>query len=286
MASFSNPGRRVGAPGNFAQSGRLGFAVGDPTFLDSEASKVRAYWRGLEYGSTKFLGRTITGLWSNVGGPRGGLITGRLAGFQEGSGGQQKLVPFVRPQEEVALGATRALNYLLGSSDLGDRMRSRVEAGNFDVPTAGVIRRPIVAQNAYRDAVRAFGPMEREKEAVRQVFGQMGFIQGGRNFATGRGGQKKVTFVSQRTQRPAPLSSKGFVARTGFLTGRATSGFTQSLVTVDRTFQAELTKINKLLAEGLALQVAETQRGKIRRTQTSSGRLEAATLSAKNRFPS
>lgn len=279
--AYNNPGRRVGAPGNFAQSGRLGFAVGDPGFLDSEQSRVRAYWRGLEEGSTKFVGRTITGLWSNQGGPRGRLIGGYLSPFREGVG--QKFVPFSRPNslEEIGswylLGQRRALRYLhqMGADD---PLRKNMVSGR--------IQKPIVAQAAYREAVGRFNPLEREKEAVKQVFGNMGFVSGGRNFATGRGGQTKTRFVDQRSRRPQPISSRGFVARTGFLTGSATSGYTASLVSIDRTFQSELTKINKLLADGLAAEVARIQKDKIKRPTVSTGRLVAATLNPKNRFPS
>lgn len=290
MASFSNPGLRVGAPGNFAGSAPLGFAVGDPAFLESEASKVRAYWRGLEYGSDKFLGRVITGLWGDRGGPRGGLITGgELDTFHDGTGGQQKLVPFVRPQEEVQIGARRALGYLLGTGQLTYPIHrtflSRLDQGDMRVPTAGVIKRPIVAQHAYRDAVRRFQPLERERDAIAQIFGNRGFTTHGKHFATGRGEQGHVRFVDTRSRRQAPISSKGFVARTGFLTGSATSGYTYSLVNFDKVFQRELVQINRLLAEGLAAEVAEIQKEKTKRRLTSTGRLVAATLSPQNRFP-
>lgn len=277
MAAFANPGRRVGAPGNFAQSGRLGFAVGDPDFLDSEASKIRAYWRGLEHGSIKFLNRRITGLWSNMGGPRGRLITGGpLSAFGEGF--EQKLVPFVRPQENVALGIKRALRYLRETDPQAHRGH-----------VSGLIQNPIVAQNAYRDAVRQFDPLRKEASAVEQVLRNQGFTSGGYmggRHGVVRGGQSFTRFADVRSRRPAPISSRDFVARTGFLTGSATSGYTASLVNFDKVFQRELTQINKLLAEGLAAEVAKIQKERIKRDLTSSGRLIAATLNPKNRFPS
>lgn len=291
--SFANPRRAVGAPGNFAGQGHLGFAVGDPEFLASEESQVAAYWRGLEYGSEKFVGRKITGLWGNLGGPRGGLINGAPLDFFFAGNGEQKLVPFVRPQEEIEIGAQRALGYMLGTGRLSRaKYQSYLDAlhqGELASHVIGVIEKPIVAQDAYREAFIAFDPGQREKEAVIQVLRDTGFTKGG--FVAGRngtvlGGQTKVRFADVRFRRRAPVTGRQFVSRTGFITGGATSGYTASLVNFDSTFRAQLTDINRVLAEGLARQVAEIQEQKIKRRTVSTGRLVAATLSPQNRFPS
>src|SRR5690606_22243005 len=94
-------------------AGRLGWAVGIPEWLNNENSKVNRYWRVIEYGSSAtrwpWQGQRIVGLWSNLPGPRGGLITGQLSMFNVAR--DQKFVPFFHAKNGDMDRAGRAALY-------------------------------------------------------------------------------------------------------------------------------------------------------------------------------
>jgi hypothetical protein len=75
----------------------VGFAVGIISFLDSDASKVKYYWRAIEEGSSRMVGRTM-------GGPRGlGTWGGGVP--IPGQGGQTRYPPPVMASPPYALHA-------------------------------------------------------------------------------------------------------------------------------------------------------------------------------------
>ena len=280
MADFGR-----GAGGQFNSKftlGRLGFGVGIPTFLDSEASRVRLYYRGLEFGSEKFLGREIYGVFG-----RGSRYDYQGGGFYApGSGEGQQFFPLRYAAGLIGGGGTptaKVLRYLRQAGRTGEKgSRSYVRGSNV----VATIKNAIIAQNAYKDAFKSFGAAEKEKAAVLQILGGLIGPVDARG-AGGRGGVVVNTtpLVDLRTQRKAPLTSRQFRSRGGFLTGGALSGYTGSLAGLDRTLQRELTQINKLLAEGLSVEVAALQRDRIKRPGTESGRLLQATTDVRNRYP-
>ena len=265
------------ATGNIFGSSSLGFAVGNPEFLSSADSKVLAYWRNLEHGTSIFEGRVFYGVFG--------------AGFRTGYAG----TPFTAVgdgagQQFIPLGAA--------ASFLSNRGKSPTSIVQNYLRTVGesrkiqmVIKKPIVGQEAYGEAFRDFGAPQRELDAVAQVLGSTGFTKGGFQSRGGGkvvGSQTFVTFESLRKGRrePSAASSATFVGRVGFVAGARLSPYTGSLVNFDRTFQREMTEINRLLAQALASEIALLQKSKTLRPDSSSGRLIDATLSSKNRFPS
>ncbi len=298
----------MGNSGSFTSktaSARLGYGVGERAFLSSKASKVAAYYRGLEYGSTKFVGRTIYGVF----GPgfryaSGGLPFSQASAEFAGGRGKQQFFPLRYAASIVPnSGKTpsrKLLNHLRAAAYSGadtsksinsrhatkisNKARGSVGPGSLEVK----IEHPIIAQDAYRRAFASFKPGLREEQAVLQVMGKLGFTSGG--FRNGRngsvtGGQTFTRFIDQRTRGKAPITAAGIRKRFGVITGGATSGYTGSLVNVDRTFQAELIRINRLLAEALAVEVAKIQKESIKRPATSTGQLVDTTLDPRNRFP-
>lgn len=273
MAEF---GRDAGGRFNSNFSlGRLGFGVGNPDFLNSEASKVALYYRGLEYGSTKFLGREIFGLFGS--GSRMDFKGGELSAPGRGSG--QQFFPLRYIAEFLPGGGTataKALRYLRRNGG------SKTHGSNV----VATIKNPIVAQNAYKDAYASFGPGAREEEAVRQVLGGLIGVVDASKARPGAVVDKTTPLIDQRFRRASPVTSAQIRQRSGFLSGGALSGYTGSLARIDQTLIRELIQINKKLAEGLASEVARLQQEAIKRPGTESGRLIEATTDARNRFPS
>lgn len=269
--------RLPGQTGNIAGFSSLGFGVGVRNFLDSEESRVRSYWRGLEEGSEKFIGRTIYGLFGNAHGPRGALQTGQLSGFGAGSG--QKFVPFLKPPSDPR-GGRLASAYLYRQGDFrqgrgeGSRLRTRgVKGGGsallYGGGTHGVINKPIVAQHAYLLALEEFGAVAKEEEAITAAFRA----------------SSSSSHLRDRFPRPMTPGGVAFSARTGLRASISLSGFNTSILS-DQAFTTELTNANKALAFALASKVYEIQKRLFLRPDVSSGRLEAATLDPRNRFPS
>jgi len=282
MANF-----KVGSPGNVAYLGRLGFSVGNPEFLDSAASKILAYWRGLEYGSELFVGREIFGLWGE--GTR--LAPGSGGFFGAGHSGGQQFFPLgflstILPGEGTP--TAKALRYLRKAGEATTVGGMRM-ANTRGTSIKAVVKNPIIAQGAYKKAWESFMPAQQEKEAVLQIFRNTGFTSGGfqgRSHGKVVGGQSCTRFADVRRRRPQAISSAGVLARTGFISGGAISGYTGSLAGFDRVFQRDLTNINRELAGRLAELVAQFQEDAIKRKSTTSGKLIAATLDPRNRFPS
>lgn len=260
--------RRVGAAGNIAGSGRLGFGVGDKAFMD-EATEARGqYWRQIEYGSSVHVGAAIGGLWGDRSGPRGALITGEpLSPFGEGAG--QKFVPFVNPMD-AEVGGRRALHYL----NRLDGQRSR-RGGTAQAigGTRGIIQKPIEPEDFFGRAAANWDPLDRERNAIRQAFEQAGSVSFGRGGKTSRNSARNAAFGRANL-------------RGGFLSAYMLSEGTLDVVFDDQVFQAELTKANRLLAHAFATEVASALRKGLVRPGVSSGELADIILDPRNRFPS
>lgn len=113
------------------------FGIGDIQRMTR--SRVVAYALAIEGGSRASLGRVITGYWEGGSG---------IHGFSRSRTGDR----FVRAS---ASAASRALK----------------EAGNGRGAISGVVRRPIVAQNAYRKTARYFKPQAKTAAALRKAYG-------------------------------------------------------------------------------------------------------------------
>lgn len=281
-----NPRRSIGTPGNFAQSGRLGYTVGDPVWLNSEASKVKSYWRQVEYGNADMVGRYIGGLWTSDASERGARIGGGdLVPF--GGHGQQ-FVPFFREMktpEDAIQGAMSALGYLRQERKISFvqyrafRLALEQHGVEASVPTLGQIKQAIIGQEAYKQAFAGFDAPQRETEAIIAIFGRMNYFTAGgykRSVLADRTGRAKSTQAASRT----------FVKRTGFLGGFALSQKNLSLGQIDQTFRRELTQVNRLLAEELATRVSEIQQEATKRPAVQTRALAKATMAPENRFPS
>ncbi len=253
--------RTPGTPGNIAGFSAIGFGVGNPDFLNSAASKVQAYYREIEFGTTRFVGRRIYGLFGDEAGPRGGLINGTLTPF--GGRVDQKFVPFAEP-ETNPVGGRRAAAYL--------RRQEKIKGDQAAGAVSGIIKREIVAQKAYAKAAAAFNPLEQERTAIQEAFSQT--FTDPSSALSGRGRQRKTA------------GAASFKKRSGLQVTFTLSGFQTSLQKVDQAFITELTNANKILALRLADKVAEEQDQLIKRRLVSSGRLVSATLDPANRFPS
>lgn len=273
----ANERRLPGKAGNFGGTGHLGFAVGDPTYLESSESGVASYFRSIEYGTQGFAERPLGGLFGDRGGPRGGLIEGNLSTF--GSGAGQKFVPFNRSGEIGQEGAIKALGYLVAHHEISfaayRALLKRVKEGATTGPTFSATHKEIAPMNAYQRASDAFSPLQREQDALREVFGRL-TIDGKLVFGQGKG----------RRQPPTGERTKRFVGRTGFIGGFASSQFALSFAKIDQSLQLELTQANRELALALAAEVADTIEKSIKRPGTSTGKLVSATLQPENRFPS
>lgn len=291
MANF-----RVGTTGNFAAGGRLGFGVGITSFLESEQSKIAAYWRAIEYGlAVEDFGNG--GVFFGVFGAgsryaaRGTAFYGPMAEFGGGTGQMQffplgyaaSLLGGTGTPTAIVLRHLRATGH---ATTAGGQAMANQRGGNVVMH----VKHPIVAQEAYTEAWKSFDAPQREKEAVEQVMGKLMFTTGG--FTAGRNGvvrgaQKKVRFVDQMSGSSvvSKASHAAFRGRSGLLAGGASSARVRSLAGLDRTFQANMVEINRVLAEGLAAEVARIQKEKIKRKGTSTGKLVAATLNPENRFP-
>lgn len=261
------------AEGNIFGSGHLGYAVGNPEFLESEESKAGLYFRSIEFGTHGFVGRHLAGAWGY--GPRGARINEEAVPF--GRPSDQVFVPFASTLEgpDLLLGAARARRYLTKLGFRGEatgQVGPRGGKGRYSGPAVrGVVKHEIVAMNAYEKAAAAFQPAEREWEAIKQAFAVSGL---------------DLTKDVRGRRTPTKAVSATFVGRTGFMRGFATSEGGRSLAKIDRTFQSELTDANRLLAEALASEVALEQKNLIKRRGSSTGQLEASTLDRRNRFPS
>lgn len=275
--------RTVGSTGNYAAGARLGFGVGDRDFLDSEQSKVGRYYRGLEFGSNKFLDRELFGVFGS-----GSRLAARgtdffaPSPFEGGGKGQMQFFPLGYAASLIGGAGTPTAVVMRHLRATG--LANRGSAGSQRSSNVRlVIRHPITAQDAYGKAFKSFDAPQKEKAAVEQIFGNAGFASAGRGNIINK--QVFTRYVDQRTRRPAPVSSVQFRAKTGLLSGGALSGYTGSLAGIDRRFQRELVEINRLLAEGLAQEVARLQEDSIKRKQTVTGALINATLDRRNRFP-
>lgn len=110
------------AAGKNSYPGVLGWVVGREKWLDSEASRVRRYWRAIEEGgtagNTHWVGQTMAGLWTNRAGTNdrpNSLINGQQMTAFKGGGGE-KFAPFFSSGEDPdSLRASRAaLMYFFG----------------------------------------------------------------------------------------------------------------------------------------------------------------------------
>jgi hypothetical protein len=94
------------ATGKNSYPGVLGWVVGREEWLDSEASRVRRYWRAIEEGgtagNTHWVGQTMTGLWTDRAGTNdrpNTLIRGQeMTRFKGGTG--EKFAPFFSSGED------------------------------------------------------------------------------------------------------------------------------------------------------------------------------------------
>lgn len=271
---MAGSGRGAGgrfATGNLFGSSRLGYAVGNPAFLESEQSKAGKYFRSIEFGTHGFVGRVLAGAWGI--GPRGARINEEATPF--GAPREQVFVPFAATlqAEDLALGARRARRYLtkLGYKGIVTGEGPRGGKRYSGPAVRGVVRHEIQAMDAYAKAAAAFQPGERELQAIIQAFRESGL---------------DVSREQKGRRTPTKAATATFVGRTGFMVGHAVSQGGLSLAKIDKTFQKELIDANRLLAEALAGEVALQQKELIKRKAVSTGTLEESTLDRRNRFPS
>jgi hypothetical protein len=248
--------------GNIESSKRLGFAVGNLAFLESQESRVGLYFRSVEFGTHGFIGRKLTGLWGL--GTRLVPATGDFVPSGLGTG--QQFFPLGPSTGNAVLAdRTSALAYLR-KADLPRRLR-------------GIVRHEIEPMNAYKRAGEKFNVREREREAIKQAFAESGL--GLASSASGvkpRGRSNVTGEVGKRFETRLEAA--------GFFEVHALSTRSRSLANIDRTFQAELTNANRLLAEALAGEVALLIKESLKRPLTSKGWMAAAATDRRNRFPS
>lgn len=247
----------VGQAGNFGAT-FTGYAVGNPEWIESQASKVGMYFRSIEYGTHGFVGRVLAGAFGF--GSRGDRIYPDIVPFGAQTS-NQSFVPFAPSlrDNDLALGASRASQYLR-------------QLGFGRVPTIAVVQHEIEPHLAYEKGAAEFDPVAREVEAIKQAFANSGLTLSDRSGRT--------TPTKAQTAGFAPLS------RGGFLSGHALSTSSRSLGNIDQVFRAELTEANRILALELAESIAEFYGPEhLKRPEASTGKLQAATLAPQNRFP-
>lgn len=266
-------GRSAGgqfAPGNVFGSSRLGYAVGFPSFLESEQSKAGKYFRSIEFGTHGFIGRVLAGAWGY--GPRGAKINEEAVPF--GPPSNQVFVPFAKTldAEGLILSAHRARRYLTNLGYRGEVVATGPRGGKKygGPPVRGVVKHEIKAMDAYQQAAARFEPAVREVEAIKQAFANSGL-----NLSKDVRGRRA----------PTKAATARFVGRVGAMAGFATSAGGLSLTKIDKVFQSELTDANRLLAQALASEVAIQQKDSLKRAGSSTGKLEESTLDRRNRFP-
>lgn len=292
------------APGSRGQFGSTftGYGVGIPAYLNDAQDQVGKYWRMIEFGTTGFKGHWLGGLWNDG----GGLLSpfSGMAGRGENEG---VFVPF-GPQgsgadnrAEAEAAAIKALGYLaatgqlMGSAALNKdgspsqfaayrTLRARILSGKGG-PSLGQVRAEIPAMDAYSKAAAAFHPAEQEARAVHDVLSKMPIFRPYYNDyrRTDPATLRKGSLV------PGELASAQFRGERGFFVGNVLSTGTRSLGNGDRIeqqFRAQLTDLNRVLAERLAHAVVDQiEKAKVR-TLMSKQALENVTLNAANRFPS
>lgn len=250
--------------GRTNQLKQLGYGVGNYSFLDSEQNRAFRYWRQIEFGSDVHVGRFLGGAWGGAGGGRGARHGQALTQFGAGEG--QQFIPFSTTMEPGPTGAgysSRRAAQLL--KEQGARKADR--ESHFG--TGGYILRPIEPHEAYARAFRKFNAAEKEKQAIMQLFGRL----------IREAGSKPLRDLSA-----ANLSNIG-----DFMTVRVLSAPNVRLLQNDTSsgalgpFGSRLTALNRILAEELALAVAEEL--VLVRPDVSTGTLKETIVDPRNRFP-
>ena len=141
---------------------QFGLGVGNPEFLDASAAK---YWRAIELGTRKFVGKKIRGVWGDsLTGAYGGrgkygpypLAAGPFTAFGQGAGG--RLRPMGRAQAYKAL-----------------RESGAVSRGGGRMPAvSGIITQPIEPHLYMRNAWDRLDIKARSREVVAEVFRDAG----------------------------------------------------------------------------------------------------------------
>ena len=140
---------------------QFGLGVGDPEFLDASQAK---YWRAIELGTRKFVGKKIRGVWGDsLTGTYGGrgkygpypLADSPFTAFGAGSGGR------LRP-----MGRGAAYKALRASGGTG----TRAQLGAVE----GFIQRPIEPHLYMRNAWDRLDVKARSREVVAEVFREAG----------------------------------------------------------------------------------------------------------------
>lgn len=298
-----------------------GWAVGNPDWLNSDASKVERYWRVIEEGSAAtgwpWEGQTVVGLWGPNAGPRGALRNGELSPF--GSASDQKFVPFFRSRTGDMLGAARAALYYFFDGGHGANMdllnveprgkqtidqarrsfyfwlmtHARIEQMPF---VHGVIINPVPAGHYYNKAVESFNPMEREMAEIVRIFGRNVFSnKDGPVEPSSRAGltaaRQQIAFLSDTPAKAGPRSKGGVPA--GFEGGSAPlytyraspviQDLTRNALGQFTTYQVEIVKINQKLAREFQEHLVELMSSEHKRPV--SGDLMRATADPQNRTP-
>lgn len=257
----------------------LGWAVGRLSWLNSAASEVSRYWRTIEFGNADMVGRFLGGVWIN--GPRAADSRLAAGGDVFGVSNQQSFVPFnaeMRTESDAIRGARAALYFLYKQDRLGEDAKAnrasyfsmvrRLKSGDTSrIPTFGQIHKAIQGREAYTKALESFNPAQAQREVIAEVFAGMGFTSG------------------QRRRQKASITGRKLSARIGgALQVSVTSGYNRSLLGVDKQFQSELIKANRLLAIGFQERVAGFYEDMIR-PDISTGLLAKAHMAPENRFP-
>lgn len=226
----------------------LGYAVGNTEFLDSEQSKVAKYWRSIEFGTHGFIGTPLLMLR----GPKTNKW-GKMTDLRDARG---------------------PLGRGLGALDEGGEDEEFGGDGSArKLLKMVIVEHEIEPHEAYKKGAAQFDPVAREKEAIEQAF-----INSGLDVTRDLRGRGNAI---GDTGRRVTARLKGG----GFLSAQSLSTRARSAVQVDRQFQSELIALNRMLAEALASEVALALQESYVRPEQSTGWLEEATLSPKNRFP-
>lgn len=268
MATVSGfSGRTSGgqfAPGNKEQLKQLGYGVGSYPFLDSEQDKAFRYWRQIEFGSSIHVGRFLGGAWGGAGGGRGARHGQALTQFGAGEG--QQFIPYSTTMEPGKAGAGYSA-YRAGQLLREQDARKADRETHFG--TGGYITRPIEPHEAYARGFRNFRAAEKELEAIRQLFGKL---------------------MREAGSKPLRDLSAANLANLGdFMTVKVVSAPNVRLLQNDTSsgalgpFGSRLTALNRILAEELALAIADEL--VLVRPEVSSGTLKDTIVDPRNRFP-
>lgn len=269
------------ASGNQEALGIVGWAVGNPVFLDSEASKVSRYYRRIEEGSKTQVGHPISGLWGDTWDAR---WSKDLSLFGAGRG--QKLVPFSGPwgvgnanEGKIRSGAIAAQRWYRKNIDATADLRQ--QGTRPKMRTIGTIKRPIPAGNYYSRAAASFNPAAQTKARIAKIL--PGAIFNAKNAALAYGGSpsKNPATTQVGFERRLVAGSKGSSPQ--FLSAFVSSKSSQQAGNSAGQAASQLRQANYDLAVAFQREVVALIERDHRRPL--SGRLERAVADKRNRLP-